>query len=167
MARAALAQLSLDKVIWIPTGAPLYRAPPVASGEDRMVMLRLALEGEPRFEIDTREVAGSATGYTADTLKELRLELGPATEIWLLLGADQYAKLDQWHRPDVVRRIARIGVFARPGFPLPGSDVSTLAFGPMNVSGNEIRARAARGESIEGLVPDPVAYYISDKHLYA
>jgi nicotinate-nucleotide adenylyltransferase len=167
MARAALAQLALDKVIWIPTGVPAYRDAPVASGPDRFAMLKLALEGEPRFEIDLRELGGGATGYTADTLKELRLELGPAAELWLLLGADQYAKLDDWYRPDVVRRLARLGVFARPGWSLPGAGASTLAFGPMSVSGTEIRARAARGESLDGLVPDAVANYISDKHLYS
>jgi len=58
-------------------------------------------------------------------------------------------------------------VFARPGFNAPGPDVSTLAFGAMNVSGSEIRARAARGEPLDGLVPDAVARYISDKHLYS
>ena len=167
MAQAALAQLALDKLIWMPTGRPGYRSPPVAKSEDRVAMLQLVLAGEARYEIDTRELGQGATGYTADTLKELRLELGSQTEIWLLIGADQYAKLGSWYRPDEIKRLARIGVFARPGFPLPGGDVSTLAFGPMSVSGSEIRARATRGESIEGLVPDPVAHYIFDKHLYS
>jgi nicotinate-nucleotide adenylyltransferase len=167
MARAALAQLALDKVLWIPTGAPDYRTPPVASAPDRLAMLRLALEHEPLYELDLREISGGATGYTADTLKELRLELGPATEIWLLLGADQYEKLDGWYRPQEVRRLARLGVFARPGFPSPGPQATTVALAPMDISGSEIRARAARGESLDGLVPDAVAHYISDKRLYS
>jgi nicotinate-nucleotide adenylyltransferase len=167
MARAALAQLSLDKLLWIPTGAPGYRTPPVASGSDRVAMLRLALEGEPRFEIDVRELSDGASGYTADTLKELHLELGAAAELWLLVGADQYAKLDQWHRPHEVRRLARIGVFERPGCARPGAGAEPLALGPMDVSGSDIRARAARGQSLEGLVPVSVANYISRKGLYS
>src|SRR5258706_12247010 len=99
MARAALAQLALDKVIWIPTRAPGYRPPPVASANDRVAMLRLALESEPGCEIDTRELGEGTSGYTAHTLRELRLELGGDTELWLLIGADQYAKLNEWYRP--------------------------------------------------------------------
>ena len=49
-----------------------------------------------------RELAPGASGYTVDTLSELRLELGADTELWLLLGADQYAKLGSWHRPEDV-----------------------------------------------------------------
>jgi nicotinate-nucleotide adenylyltransferase len=167
MARAALAQLSLDKVVWIPTGAPGYRTPPVASAPDRVAMLRLALEGESRFEIDERELDEGASGYTADTLKELHLELGSEAELWLLIGADQYAKLGEWYRPHEVRRLARIGVFARPGSAPPAAGAETLAMPPMNVSGSEIRARAARGETLEGLVPASVANYISRKGLYS
>ena len=100
----------------MPTGSPRYRTPAVASGEQRVAMLRLAVaEAEPRFEIDARELAPGASGYTVDTLRELRLELGAATPLWLLMGADQYSKLDSWHRPQDVKKLARIAVFARPG----------------------------------------------------
>jgi nicotinate-nucleotide adenylyltransferase len=167
MAQAALAQLALDKVIWIPTGAPAYRAAPVASASDRVAMLRLALESEPRFEIDPRELSGGATGYTAHTLKELKLELGPAAELWLLIGADQYAKLDSWYHPDEVRRLARLGVCARPGCPAPDPKATTIAMQPMAVSGSDLRARAARGEPLEGLVPAAVANYITEKRPYS
>ncbi|MCZ2982615.1 hypothetical protein NYY70_20775, partial [Acinetobacter baumannii] len=89
-----------------------YRTPPVASAEHRLAMLKLALDGEARFEIDPRELAPSASGYTADTLAQLHDELGPRVPVFLLMGADQYAKLDSWHRPQEVRRLARIAVFA-------------------------------------------------------
>ncbi|TMH98060.1 MAG: nicotinate (nicotinamide) nucleotide adenylyltransferase, partial [Betaproteobacteria bacterium] len=42
MARAAMRELDLDKLLWMPTGAPRYRNAPVAPGEDRVAMLRLA-----------------------------------------------------------------------------------------------------------------------------
>jgi nicotinate-nucleotide adenylyltransferase len=162
MARAAAAHLKLDKVLFMPTGAPRYRTPAVASGEHRVAMLRLALD-EPRYEIDARELSPGASGYTVDTLKELRLELGPDTELWLLMGADQYAKLGSWHRPDDVKRLARIGVFARPGF----SSKTTIPMEPMDISSTDIRARVARGEDIAPLVPAAVAGYIAEHRLYA
>lgn len=167
MARAALDKLRLEKILFMPTGAPRYRTPAVASGEHRVAMLELVLAGAPRYEIDARELAPGTSGYTVDTLKELRLELGADTELWLLMGADQYAKFETWHRPGDVRKLAKIAVFARPGWQLEGAKVEVIPFEPMNVSASEIRSRVARGEDISGLVPAPVANYIARHRLYA
>lgn len=168
MARAALAHLALGKVLFMPTGPTRYRTPAAASGEHRVAMLKLALEderqGSPLFEIDARELGPGATGYTVDTLKELRLEYGPDSALWLLLGADQYAKLDSWHRPADVRRLARIGVFERAGWSAAGAQM--IPFAPMAVSATDIRARVARGEDIAHLVPPAVATYIAREGLY-
>jgi nicotinate-nucleotide adenylyltransferase len=101
-----------------------------------------------------------------DTLRELRLELGAGTELWLLMGADQYAKLDTWHRPDDVRRLARIAVFARPGWRVSANAVTMVPFDLIKVSASEIRARLARGEDISALVPPAVADYIAQHRLY-
>jgi len=158
MARAALEQLRLRKIIFIPTGAQHYRAPAVASDEQRLAMLRLALAGEPRYEIDARELAADATGHTVDTLKSF-------DKPYLLMGADQYAKLGSWYRPEEVRRLSRIAVFARPGIPLEGG-VETITLPEMNVSASEIRARVARGEDISPMVPAAVARHIAANGLY-
>jgi nicotinate-nucleotide adenylyltransferase len=166
MARAALDELQLGRLIFMPTGAPRYREPAVASGEQRVAMLRLATEDEPRYEIDTRELAPGASGYTFDTLRELRLELGAETPLWLLMGADQYSKLDSWHRPQDVRKLAKIAVFARPGFHLSGN-VRSIQMQPMPISASDIRARVARGGDISALVPPAVASYVTRHGLYA
>jgi nicotinate-nucleotide adenylyltransferase len=167
MARAALDKLQLDKILFMPTGAPRYRTPAVASGEHRVAMLQLALEGEPRYEIDARELAPGASGYTIDTLKELRLELGADMPLWLLIGADQYAKLDTWHRPQDVKKLARIAVFARPGWQIGDKKVDVIPFAPMDISASDIRARASQGEDLSPFVPPAVATYIARHRLYA
>ena len=166
MARAALDELGLDKVLFMPTGSPRYRTPAVASGEHRVAMLKLATGDNDAYEIDARELAPGASGYTVDTLRELRLELGADTPLWLLMGADQHAKLETWHRPEDVKRLARIAVFARPGSPAP-SKVRVVPLNPMNVSASDVRARIARGEDIGALVPPAVADYIARQRLYA
>ena len=167
MARAALAQLDLEKILWMPTGDPRYRQAPVAPAEHRIAMLRLALESEAAWEIDTREIAPGASGYTVDTLLELRLELGRETAMVLLLGADQYEKLGAWHRPDEVKRLARIAVCRRPGFEKKiGGETVLVDLPPMAVAGSEIRARVARGEPIDAMVPAGVAGYIAAHGLY-
>lgn len=164
MAGAAREALRLDRVLFIPTGAPKYRRPAIASGEQRIAMLELALAGNEKFGIDARELAPGASGYTVDTLRALRSELGDVA-LYLLMGADQYVKLGSWHRPDEVARLARIAVFARPGVELD-EKVRLIPMEPMQVSASEIRARAARGEELSALVPPPVANYIVRHRLY-
>ena len=164
MARAALEHLRLDRVLFIPTGPTRYRRPAIASGADRVAMLRPALHGEPRFSIDERELADGASGYTVDTLKALRAELGDA-ELHLLIGADQYEKLDTWHRPDEVRRLAAIDVFGRPGVRLK-DNVTLIPMEPMPVSASDIRARRQNGRALTGLVPPAVENYIARHGLY-
>jgi nicotinate-nucleotide adenylyltransferase len=166
MARTALEHLELERILWIPTGTTRYRAPAVASGLQRLEMLRLALGGEARAEIDPRELSPGATGYTVDTLLELKLENGD-TPLVLLMGADQYEKLSAWHRPDEVRRLAEIAVFDRPNFPIVSDpDLKKIPFHPTAVSASDIRARVARGEDVSALVPAPVATYIAAQGLY-
>ncbi len=167
MAQAALDELHLEKLLFVPTGAPRYREPAVASGEHRVAMLRLAIADNDSFEIDPRELAPGASGYTFDTLRELRLELGAATELWLLMGADQYGKLESWYRPQDVRKLARIGVFARPGSKLADAGAKVIDLEPMDISASEIRARVGRGEDISALVPPAVANYVAAHGLYA
>ena len=165
MARAALDHLGLQKILWIPTGTTRYRAPAVASAHHRLEMLRLALAGDARAEIDPRELSSGASGYTVDTLHELKLENGD-TPLWLLMGADQYAKLATWQRPEEVRRLARIAVFERPGCPLRDPEVKKIPLAPLLISASDIRARVGRGEDISGLVPAAVANYIGRYGLY-
>jgi nicotinate-nucleotide adenylyltransferase len=165
MARAALEHLKLDKIVFMPTGAPRYRTPAAASGEHRVAMLRLALQENPSYEIDARELAPGASGYTVDSLRELRLELGADAVLWLLMGADQYAKLDTWHRPADVRKMARVAVVGRPGVSLD-KRVPLIPMEPMKISASDIRGRVARGEDIAALVPAPVANYIERNGLY-
>lgn len=165
MARAALDELKLEKLLFMPTGAPHYREPAEASGEHRLAMLRLAIADNDAFEIDPRELAAGASGYTYDTLRELRLELGASTQLWLLMGADQFLKLDTWYRPDDVKKLAKIGVFARPGYPLSGK-AQLIPMQPIPISSSEIRARVGRGEDISPLVPPAVANYVATHGLY-
>ena len=160
MARAALEALALERVVFLPTGAPRYRAPALASGAHRVAMLRLAIAGEPRFAVDERELAPGHSGYTVDTLKSLGYR--PV----LLLGADQYAKFETWHRWREILERADLAVFARPGSELGDGRARQVPFAPMDVSASGIRARIARGESIAGLVPPEVADYIARHKLY-
>jgi nicotinate-nucleotide adenylyltransferase len=160
IARAALDTLKLETILWMPTGSPKYREPARTSAAHRVAMLRLAIEGEPRYAIDERELAPGHSGYTVDTLNSL------GGKPVLLLGADQYAKFETWHRWPAVLELASIAVFARPGWTAPDGRVQSVAFEPMNISASEIRARLARGADISAMVPAKVLDYIRRHGLY-
>ena len=171
IARRALDALGASRILWIPTGAPRYRQPPAASAEHRVAMLALAIEGEPRYALDEREVAAGASGYTYDTLLALRAELGADVPLVMLIGADQYEKLDSWHRSRELFSLCRFAVFGRPTNiaataeqPRPG--VVHVDMEPISISGTQIRARLARGEDVSDALPAPVLRYIQRNHLY-
>ncbi|MEX2240784.1 MAG: nicotinate (nicotinamide) nucleotide adenylyltransferase [Burkholderiales bacterium] len=160
MARAALEHLKLERILWMPTGAPKYRAPAKTPARHRVAMLRIALAGEPRYAIDERELDPAHSGYTVDTLKSL------GGHPVLLLGADQYAKLETWQRWREVLELATLAVCARPGWASPDGRVRHVPFTPMDISASDVRARLARGEDVSAHVPAKVLEYIRRHGLY-
>jgi len=164
IARSALEQPGLDKVLWIPTGAPGYREPPVAPATERVAMLKLALAAEPRYAIDERELRPGASGFTFDSISSLKSE-NPGSRFLLIMGADQYEKRASWHRWAEIEQLCDIAVCARPGIK-PDGKAKTIPMTPMDISASGIRARVARGEDISSMVPAPVAEYIRTRGLY-
>jgi len=160
IARTALDQLGLEKILWIPTGTPRYRESARTPATHRVAMLKLAIEGEPRYAIDERELAPGHSGYTLDTLKSL------GGKPVLLLGADQYAKFETWHRWQEILELASIAVFARPGCAAADAKAKFVAMQPLDISASDIRARLARGEDVSALVSARVLDYIRQHRLY-
>lgn len=190
IARRALEALALDCLRWLPTGRPVHRAMPLTAAAHRIAMLELALAGEARYRIDLHELGADATGYTWDTLRALRAELGESLPIVFLIGADQAAKFDQWHRWREVLDLVHLAIFARAGESAalpeavrrefdarrtppqaawraqPGGAVIPVDWTPLGISATELRTRLARGESTSGMVPAAVMDYISHHRLY-
>jgi nicotinate-nucleotide adenylyltransferase len=164
IARAALERLGLERILWLPTGAPGYRRPPVAAAADRVAMLKLALGAEPRYAIDERELQPGASGYTFDTVSALRRE-NPQSGYVLLMGSDQYEKRSSWHRWGELEKLCEVAVVPRPGSRTDAS-VQSLAMDPSTVSASDIRARIARGEDVSAMLPAAVLDYIRRKGLY-
>ena len=164
IASAASRVLRLEQIVWLPTGAPAYRKPPVASAEDRVAMVKLAITSELRYTVDKRELESWATGYTFDTLSSLQMEF-PAAQFILLIGADQYAKREGWHRWADIENLCEVAVFARPGW-IPDATAKAIPMTPMPISASDIRSRIGRGEDVSAMLPAAVLQYIGAQHLY-
>lgn len=99
----------------LPCKNPPHRPPPVASAEQRVALLRSALKGQGRLALDLRELRRSGPSYSIDTMIELRASIGSERPLVLLLGADAFAGLAEWHRWEELFDCAHIGVLTRPG----------------------------------------------------
>ena len=115
---------------------PLKPEGSTASFEDRVAMTRLAIAGEPGFQlsladapkpaqnpIDARTSAAGTTpnytpNYTIDTLERLRTTLAPDSALFCLMGADSFFGLPRWHRAAELPFVAPLIVASRPGQPL-------------------------------------------------
>lgn len=166
-AECALHQLDLDRVLLLPAGSPWQKAGrEISPVEDRLTMCRLAIEGIKGIEVDEREAVRQGPTFTIDTLETFPDD----EELFLILGADAAAGLPTWHRwEEVVERVT-VAVAPRPDAPTPPQVISRLVWiemGLLEVSGTEIRRRAAQGRPYRFLVTTPVFEYAEARGLYA
>jgi nicotinate-nucleotide adenylyltransferase len=98
MAETAIAQLNLDRIIWVPTHNPPHR--PAAKLLDfchRAEMVRQAIAPHPDFELSTIEEQRSGISYAIDTFAELKA-LHPAQRWYWIIGLDAFQSLPHWYR---------------------------------------------------------------------
>ncbi len=166
LARAAIEHFRLERLLVRVVAAPGHKQV-VAPAEARLELARLAFA-----DVAQAEVALDRHGRTVDSLEELSLD-----DPVFLIGADELVSFATWKEPERVLALARLGVATRPGFPparleralasLPvAGRAEVFAIEPVPVSSSGIRARVARGEPIEGLVPAAVAAEIERRGLY-
>ena len=199
LAEEAVDSLALGGIRWVPAGRPAHRAlenkPPQVSAAHRLAMVRLAIAGNARFELDPAEVEADRPSYTVPTLERLRLasECGAQRPLVLLVGADAFAALADWHRWEELFTLAHIAVAHRPGFPIdadrlppaladiyrqrhstspaalaetPAGRIVTFAMTQLDISATRIRTLLANGHSPRYLLPDAVIAYIQSTFLY-
>jgi nicotinate-nucleotide adenylyltransferase len=177
IAEEAREALGLDSILFVPAGRPPHkRAQDVSPAEDRVAMVRIAIEDNPAFELSRIEVDRDGPSYTVGTLEELALETG--AELTLILSAETFVQLPTWHEPARLFAAASMAVVPRDGYPVPDpswleeafpgrEDRVTYLDGPrLGLSSTSIRARVAAGRSIRYLVPPAVEAYIADHSLY-
>ena len=194
LAEEMLELADLKQIRFIPAGTPPNRDAPQVSAQHRSTMVRLAIADQPAFVLDDREVNRTTPCYTVDTLRELRVELGAAQPLCLLMGGDAFLQLHTWHEWEQLFELAHIVVGFRPGFTLedrinsataklrrhyqqrlcavaalsqqPSGGIVELAIPKLEISATLIRSRVAENRSIRYLLPNAVADYIHQHHLY-
>lgn len=113
--------LHLDQVRFIPSANPPHKQSPTTSAADRLEMVRLAIEGNPRFAIDDRELKRSGASYTIDTLLSLREDLGNKAALCLIMGSDAFVEFDSWHRWQEILGLCHLVLVERPNIAMTES----------------------------------------------
>jgi nicotinate-nucleotide adenylyltransferase len=172
LARAAIAQLRLQRLVVFPTGNAWHKDRTLTAAKHRLAMARLAFASVAGAEVDDRELRRTGPTYSIDTLRELQAE-HPGAQLHLLMGEDQAGGFSRWHAWQEVARLAVLCVAGRgtgEGVAalraLPGVRVELLQLPQMPESATEIRARLTAGQDITDLVEPAVASYIETHHLY-
>ncbi|MCE2691370.1 MAG: nicotinate-nucleotide adenylyltransferase [Rubrivivax sp.] len=174
LAQTALSSLQLDEVRWLPAGQPWQKVGrEMAPGLHRAAMVRLLISGEPRFHLDERELHRPGATYTVDTVREFR-EQQPQAEFFLILGQDQYSRLDTWRDWHALLGQVTLAVAARGGQrPLPSPALAAhphrlevLPLPDMPESSTALREALTRGDDVSPMVGPAVAGYIAQHHLY-
>jgi nicotinate-nucleotide adenylyltransferase len=158
---AAMEYLEFDRVLYVPAfQSPLKETTPT-SANHRIAMLELALADCPWATISTIEIDRQGTSFTIDTIETLR---GDYDELRLLVGADQWAQFNEWHRWEDIITLANPAIMPREGFELVEANV--LKIYPLPGASTTIRQQIRHGECLEECIHPEVAAYIAQHGLY-
>jgi nicotinate-nucleotide adenylyltransferase len=170
MARSAMEEAGLEKVLFLPTGNPPHKREGLIKAGQRMDMVRLALAEEKEFYPSDIELSRNGTIYTVDTLK-LLCEQMPGAEFYYIIGEDTLYELKNWREPDRVFKMCRFLVCPRPAS-LPAAQAQAIKaelksrgarFGFLSMKAQDLSSTAVRlsletrGEA-EGLHPAVMEY---------
>ncbi len=164
LARETLETLDLAEVIFVPAAQSPHKTDCIpAPAELRWEMVTSAIKGESRLAVSRLEIDRPPPSYTVTTVEELRAAY-PDAELFFLLGEDNFAELETWHRFEELRRLVKFVVLDRSEteveYPYP-----TIRR-KIDISATTIRIRVASGHSIRYLVPEAVERIIRREELY-
>lgn len=176
LATTALKQLSLDEVQLIPAGQPWQKAPLSVSTDDRLAMLKLAIQGIAGLRINTIELTRAGASYTIDTLRELPRQAGE--KYYWLMGTDQLNNFCTWKAWEEILDYVQLVVAKRPDYEVnpptqllevlqqKGLNLCYLAMPEIELSSTDVRQKLENKQAVTGLIAPSVLDYIRQHGLY-
>jgi nicotinate-nucleotide adenylyltransferase len=184
----------LTRLWFIPAGTPPHKAARgVTPFEVRLEMTRLAVGDHPLMEVSDLEGRRPGRSYSIETLRQIREEMGPAWELYFILGLDQILEIATWKDYQELFNLSHFVVLDRPGYdrhllaevlltqvhsqfhPLregrgfqhpSGYKVIFQETTLLDISGTAIRNLVRQGGSARYLLPEPIRRYIIKHKLY-
>ena len=161
-----------DKIVFIPANKSPNKKVKTET-QCRLEMLKLAIKGNPNFEISDLEIHRGGISYTIDTLEEYEKQVSNQNnEISYLIGSDSLLDFKNWKQPKEIIKKCQVIVAIRPGF-RPSDIPSWLLHGirfanipRFEISSSNIRRRWIENKTIRYMVTLPVWEYINRHNLY-
>ena len=172
-------ELSLDKLMLIPTYTPPHKSSSeLAEEEHRVNMCKLATEQYGYFEVSDIEIERKGKSYTYETLNSLK-EIYTEDELYLIVGADMFLTLDKWKNPQSIFKNATIVAVPRNDddkndlvyyydntIKKLGAEAIVLENPVVQVSSTYIRENIDNYQLIKSLIDSNVYEYIVKNKLY-
>ncbi len=164
----------LDGVLIIPAYKhPLKKQVFAAPYNDRIAMLKLALNSHDNLQLCEIEREQELSGFTIDTLIALKKGF-PKARFHFIIGSDLVSQLDSWRRAEELLSETSFLAGSRPGSKMKKvgnkKTVEFVEIEEMDIAATEIRDRINAGatmDQIGKLVPPQVARFIFEKGLYS
>lgn len=179
IAEAAVNQVALDRVIWVPTYCPPHKTQALLEFPHRLEMLQRAISDHPLFMASDIEAQRGGVSFAVATLRELQTQY-PRTNWYWIIGIDAFRSLPRWQKCEelasqctwliaprehqaeatiavVIQQMAQRSIHLR---------WQLLSIKPIALSSSLIRQHCQQGQSIGGLVPEAVRSYIVAHNLY-
>lgn len=180
LARDAMQQVKLDKVVFIPAKLqPFKLDKKVTDAKDRLAMLRLAADACKGFEISRYEIDNDSISYTYLTLRHVRKTYGDECKIYFITGTDSFLKIETWKESREILSNYSFIIGTRPGYRADelkscidrihsdyNTEIRNIDNMQLDISSTEIRRKIYNGESTKGLLPANVERYIIEHGLY-
>jgi len=169
--------LDLTHLLFVPAADPPHKQNRAKTPiTHRLAMLKLAIEGNPRFDLSHIDLDRPGPHYSLDTVKIAGTQF-PGAELFFVMGGDSLRDLPKWHRPQELIALCKLAVMRRPGdnldpgmhrAVLPGLErrVVMMDTPVLEISSTEIVNRLRHGQSVRYLVPDNVLSYIAEYGVY-
>jgi nicotinate-nucleotide adenylyltransferase len=149
---------------------PLKLRASLANDFDRLHMVQLAIDDNPRLKVSNIEFSLPKPSYTIDTMTYLH-EKYPQHQFSLIMGSDNLSSIQKWKNYELLLQRYTIHIYKREGtsadLPLDTpSDIRLYDVPMMDISSTYIRQSIASGLSIRYMVPEPVYQFLDGSRLY-
>jgi nicotinate-nucleotide adenylyltransferase len=156
-----MVSLGFNRVLYVPAFQSPLKDEPSTTYVHRLAMLELALVDCDWAEISTIELERGGTSYTINTIKSLIQE---GDELRLLIGADQWARFEQWKQWEDILRLANPAIMPRVGVPVQDSRV--LQITSLSEASSVIQEQILAGSNVNAHLHPDVKKYIAKHKLY-
>ena len=160
----------LEKIIFIPAYISPHKSDiKTSSADDRLNMIKLAIEGISFFEYSDMEIRKGGVSFTVDTLRELKEKY---ENLEFIVGYDNIFTFNTWRDPDEIMNLATIVVLKRKSSHPPEfkdkyyNQAVFVQTRGIEISATDLRERVKKELPINFLVPPKVMEYIYNHKLY-